>query len=63
MLVLMKQRIVFQGRNKHMMTDQQLLDKIRKIVKEEILNTLKELKEKEDKEFNDKWEGTNGTTD
>lgn len=46
-----------------MMTDQQLLDKIRKIVKEEILNKLKELKEKEDKEFNDKWEGTNGTTD
>lgn len=63
MLVLMKQRIVFQWRNKHMMTDQQLLDKIRKIVKEEILNKLKELKEKEDKEFNDKWEGTNGTTD
>ena len=46
-----------------MMTDQQLLDKIRKIVKEEILNKLKELKEKENKEVNDKWEGTNGTTD
>ena len=48
------------------MTDQELVNKIRGIVKEEILNALKELYTnqklylKEDEEFNDKWEGTNG---
>ena len=49
-----------------MLSDEELSNKIRKIVKEEILNALKELYTnqklylKEDEEFNDKWEGTNG---
>ena len=47
------------------MTDQELVNKIRGIVKEEILNALKELYTnqnlylKEEKIYNDKWKNTN----
>ena len=49
-----------------MLTDEELSDKIRKIVKEEILKSIQELSKLNDNievienVVNDKWEGTNG---
>ena len=49
-----------------MLTDEELSDKIRKIVREEILKSIKELSKLNDNievienVVNDKWEGTNG---
>ena len=49
-----------------MLTDDELSDKIRKIVREEILKSIQELSKLNDNievienVVNDKWEGTNG---
>tara|TARA_R100000234_G_scaffold119575_2_gene102899 strand:+ start:591 stop:743 length:153 start_codon:yes stop_codon:yes gene_type:complete len=49
-----------------MLTDEELSDKIRKIVREEILKSIQELSKLNDNievienVVNDKWEGTNG---
>ena len=49
-----------------MLTDEELSDKIRKIVREEILKSIKELSKLNDNieviesVVEDKWEGTNG---
>ena len=49
-----------------MLTDEELLNKIRKIVREEILKSIKELSKLKDNieyfeiVYNKKWEGTNG---
>ena len=47
-----------------MLTDEELSDKIRKIVREEILKSIQELSKIDieviDNVVNNKWEGTNG---